>query len=59
MLQFLQQLGLTKAILQHYWKKVELCNSLFESLEVIGVFPFSLGNKLESCAVLLVAWALG
>ena len=42
-----------------YWKKVELCNSLFESLEVIGVFPFSLGNKLGSWAARGAAWALG
>ena len=42
-----------------YWKKVELCNSLFECWEVTRVFPFSLEYKFESWVARRAAWALG
>ena len=43
----------------HHWKKVELCNSLFERWEVAEVFLFSLAHELGSCAARRAARALG
>ena len=41
------------------WKKVKLCNLLFEHWEETRFFHFSLEDDWESWAILGVAWALG